>query len=137
MIACPFTNSTNQSGCQANLDTAFGLTDLANVADCVPQFEEVGYIYFGDRGAKGDFFLAKGDEKKQTHYVHAVQHLGSEWTSCLRFRDCLIANPIARRRYSLLKHTLLEQFASDRKAYTNGKAFLIEALLREAADGEL
>ncbi len=116
------------------LDIAVGLIHLADVSECVPLLENAGYSYFGDRGAKGDFFFAKGEEKKRTHYLHAVEYSGSEWNSCLLFRDHLLANRIARQRYSLLKHTLSAQFANDREAYTNGKVVLIETLLREAAE---
>jgi GrpB-like predicted nucleotidyltransferase (UPF0157 family) len=115
------------------LDIAVAVADMPTVTECVPLLEALGYTYFGDRSGKGDYFFAKGEERSRTHYIHMAEHTGPEWTTMLRFRDYLIANPAARQRYSDLKHGLAQQHAADRQAYTAGKEAFIQAALREAS----
>lgn len=117
------------------LDIAVAVADLSIVAECVPALKSLGYSYFGDRGEKGDHFFARGAEQHRTHYIHLLLHSGTEWSACLRFRDHLTACPEARQRYSRLKHRLSEQYESDRQSYTEGKAALIQSILREASGG--
>ncbi len=129
--------STSVPGLAAKpiLDVAVAVGDIPAIMRCVPLLEALGYIYFGDRSEKGDYFFAKGGAQSRTHYVHMVEHLSPEWVTMLRFRDYLIANPAARQRYSDLKYRLYQRHAEDRKAYTDGKAALIQTLLREASSG--
>ncbi len=49
----------------------------------------------------------------------------------LRFRDYLIVNSAARQSYWEIKKKLCHHYASDRQAYTEGKAAFIQSILRE------
>ena len=115
------------------LDIAVAVADLPTVAECAPLLEALGYEAFGDRSGKGDFFFAKGADEGRTHYLHLAEHAGAEWAAMLRFRDHLRAHPAARRRYAALKRRLCRRHPDDRAAYSDGKAALIQSLLREAA----
>ena len=51
------------------------------------------------------------------------------------FRDRLRRDPSARAAYLELKETLAARFPHDRRAYTDGKAAFIEALLGDELGG--
>lgn len=115
------------------LDIAIAVETLTTIAECVPLLEAIDYTYFGDRSGKGDYLFVKGDERNRTHHLHMAEHTSPEWKTMLRFRDRLIADPVARRRYADLKRRLYEKHSNDRAAYTAGKDAFIEELLREVS----
>ncbi len=61
------------------------------------------------------------------YHLHAVVHGDPDWTTRLRFRDRLRAEPALRARYVALKEDLAARFAENRESYTEGKSDFILA----------
>lgn len=67
----------------------------------------------------------------RTHHLHLVAIDDPQWGNYLQFRDRLRADEALRIRYAMLKHTLQQQFAQDRKGYTAAKQEFIRGILRQ------
>ena len=61
------------------------------------------------------------------YHLHAVVYGSDDWTTRVRFRDRLRADPALRARYLALKEDLAARFAGNREAYTGGKSEFILA----------
>ncbi len=71
------------------------------------------------------FMRQSGGVRK--YHLHAVVYGEPDWTTRLRFRDRLRAEPALRARYVALKEDLATRFAGNREAYTEGKSDFIQA----------
>lgn len=69
-----------------------------------------------------------------THYIHVVIWGEKNWNNYLNMRDYLNAHEDRAKEYSELKERLAKEYPEDRAAYTNGKAALIEDILRCAEE---
>ena len=69
-----------------------------------------------------------------THYIHVVIWEEKNWNNYLNMRDYLNAHEDRAKEYSELKERLVKEYPEDRAAYTNGKAALIEDILRCAEE---
>ena len=114
------------------LDIAVAVHDLSAAEALLPQLEQAGFRY-AQQEEEG-FLLVCGDAEKdtRTHHIHVVLAGGERWLNYLAFRDYLNASAAAAEGYERIKLQLLEQFRSDRKAYTAGKEEFIRGTLRWA-----
>ncbi|MFJ2953070.1 GrpB family protein [Streptomyces sp. NPDC087270] len=118
------------------IDVMAVLDDLAAVAARVEPLARIGYEYRPGSFAadEGHMFLRKMADGKRTHHLHAVA-AGSPLADGYRlFRDFLIANPEAARRYGVIKRTLAAQFAYERQGYVEEKERLVTVLMAGARE---
>ena len=112
------------------IDIAITVAAPAVIPACRPQLQDPGYIDRGDAGTEGGYlFVKECSPEVRTHYLHVVAIDDPQWRNYLRFRDILRADDRVRARYGEIKKILQEQFAQDRKAYTDGKIDFIRGVL--------
>jgi GrpB-like predicted nucleotidyltransferase (UPF0157 family) len=107
------------------------LTQAKQVA--VSQLKSLGYDYWCDNPDRQRMFFVKGLPPKgpRTHHVHMVEPDSRLWEHLL-FRDYLRQHPEEARLYEGLKYDLARRYATDREAYTSGKADYIESVMQAA-----
>ena len=96
----------------------------------VPSLAALGYEPRGDQGVPGRELLVRGRSTARTHHLHLVALDSAQWREPLIFRDRLRAEPALAGAYAALKLELATKHASDRSAYTDGKACFIMAAQR-------
>jgi GrpB-like predicted nucleotidyltransferase (UPF0157 family) len=116
------------------IDIAVALRRLEDVGKCIEPLKRLGYEYKGEEGHPGRFFLAKGDPRRRTHYLHMVEWNSDSWKELLRFRDYLRQHKEVAEEYARLKRELAQKSQGNRDLYTPGKAEFIETVLRMAED---
>ncbi len=104
-------------------------------AEIAPVLEARGYDYFW-RPTHGDdgepfyaWFIRRDAGGRRTHHLHMVEPTFAEHWERLHFRDYLIANPEAARRYERLKRDLAAAHPTDRAAYSAAKTDFIRAAM--------
>lgn len=117
------------------LDIAVAVGNFNAVTPLFPALESHGFIHRPQCDDAGQFLLVCGDfsADTRTHHIHIVKSGSTEWRNYLNFRDYLRAFPGKAQNYEQLKASLADRFPQDRKAYTAGKAELIQRILRDAA----
>lgn len=93
-----------------------------------PTISPIGYTQH-IAGPKNHAVYVHSDAGRRTHILHVFS--ADQWTDCNQrlFRDKLLRDPEARRRYQDLKLSLAH--AVDGRDYTAAKRSLIEELLNE------
>ena len=135
LVAIEHVGSTAIPGLAAKpvIDILAAVTSLAAGTTAVPALEALGYDCRGENGIPGRLFFRKGlGEFKRTHHLHLVQAGHEQWTSMLTFRDYLRSHPGDAQRYEALKRALSVKYRDNRRAYTNGKAGFVQAILEKA-----
>ena len=135
LVAIEHVGSTAIPGLAAKpvIDTLAAVTSLAAGTTAVPALEALGYDCRGENGIPGRLFFRKGlVEFKRTHHLHLVESGHEQWTSMLAFRDYLRSHPGDAQRYEALKRALSVKYRDNRRAYTNGKAGFVQAILEKA-----
>jgi GrpB-like predicted nucleotidyltransferase (UPF0157 family) len=107
------------------------LTQAQQVA--VSQLKSLGYDYWYDNPDSQRMFFVKGLPPKgpRTHHIHMVEPDSLLWERLL-FRDYLRQHPEEARRYEGLQYDLARRYATDREAYTSGKAEYIDSVMQAA-----
>ena len=112
------------------IDIAVAVASPAVIPSIRPPLCALGYIGRGDAGMVGGYLFAKERAPEvRTHHLHVVAIDDPQWRNYLRFRNMLRTDGVVRTRYGELKKSLQEQFAHDRKAYTDGKHDFIRGVL--------
>ena len=115
------------------IDIVVSVTSLADDEAKISALSALGYDCRGENGIPGRLFFRKGlVEFKRTHHLHLVEVGHEQWVSMLAFRDYLRSHPGDAQRYESLKRALAEKFRDNRRAYTNGKAEFVHAVLAKA-----
>ena len=113
-------------------DLAVGLANDQDLPAIVDKLEEDGWDYVGDAGDHGGHvFVLEARPRLRVAHLHLVDYGGTQWQNYLRFRDLLVGSPKARGQYEAVKLRLAERYRDDRKAYTDGKTAVVEALLAD------
>ena len=119
------------------IDILVGVTSLAGAELKIPALEALGYECRGENGIPGRLFFRKGlIEFRRTHHLHLVEAGHEQWESLLAFRNHLRSHPEEARQYEDLKRELAAKFYDNRKAYTDGKAGFVNAVLAKARQQE-
>ncbi|MCQ2462432.1 MAG: GrpB family protein [Clostridia bacterium] len=120
------------------IDIAVGVNSFDEILKKKAELEESGF-YFRESRVENQLLFAcgsyyDGTGEKQTHFIHAVIHGGSEWQNYLLFRDYLNENITAAKEYEALKLKLAEECPVDsgREHYLSGKHGFIRNLIRTA-----
>lgn len=132
MISIEHIGSTSIPGLLAKpiIDILMGVKDLNDVEQMHIILVAKGYTYRGNCSNDKRILYVKGSEELRTHHLHITEYMNSLWQRDIYFRDYLIANPIAREEYALLKKGLAESFGQNRELYTKGKADFIISVLK-------
>ena len=112
------------------LDILVGTAALDEPGEFARLLAPLGYEYAPGAGVPGHLVFGKGAPR--THLVHVVRHGDPEWTSALRFRDALRADPRLAAEYAALKSELAARYPERRAEYTDAKAAFILRVLGEA-----
>ncbi len=115
------------------IDIAVGVSKIEDIVPYIALLEQHGIIDRGEDIA-GQRLFAMGDFENdtRTHHIHVVPYGCAAWRHYINFRDYLNAYPDKAALYDKRKQELAQQFADDRKHYTEGKQELINQLLAEA-----
>ncbi|QOR70822.1 GrpB family protein [Ruania alkalisoli] len=76
-------------------------------------------------------FLVHAVDERRAAHLHLVEAGSARWAQQLAFRDALRADPALVRGYAALKEALAAEHATDREAYTAGKADFVRRVLNE------
>lgn len=112
------------------LDIGIAVRNFEKAAVCIEPMVQLGYDYYGENGIPRRHFFVKGDPR--THHVHMNEITSRDWEALVVFRDYLIQHPEIAQEYAELKLELAQRFPTDRQAYLDGKAVLIERVLQLA-----
>jgi GrpB-like predicted nucleotidyltransferase (UPF0157 family) len=115
------------------IDIVIGISadDIKDINKYKKPFTKIGYDYMRE-DRPNEHLFTKGPEGNRTHYLHMIELNSLAWHEYIKFRDYLINNPEARKRYTDLKIKLATKFANDRKSYTAGKDKLIKEFIKNA-----
>ena len=114
------------------IDLAVGVSTANDVDAVRRKLEGAGWIYRGDAGESGGLvFVLEARPWFRVAHLHAVEHRGRQWLEYLLLRDLLRQSPNACARYAAVKLRLIEELGSDRKAYTEAKTDIVQALVRD------
>lgn len=115
------------------IDIAVGVQEIEDIMPYAELLEQHGIIYRGeDVSGQRLFVISDFENNTRTHHIHVVKYGSIEWNHYINFRDYLNRHPEKAMLYDACKQKLAQQFAEDRKHYTEGKQELIDQLLQEA-----
>jgi GrpB-like predicted nucleotidyltransferase (UPF0157 family) len=114
------------------LDIGIAVGSREDVARCIPPLLSLGYRHLGHRSEQMGEVFEKLGPSGWTHCIHIVEVHSPHWGDYLLLRDYLKTSHEARESYEHLKREFAERYALDRRAYTAGKAELIQELLVRA-----
>lgn len=130
--------STSVPGLAAKpiIDVMAEAEDLdAAVASFGAELAAAGWCYvppeLDQREWRRFFVLPDPSGQHRAAHLHLIQAGHHRWRDQLAFRDALRADPALVARYAALKRGLIDAYAGEREAYTEGKAdFVREVLAR-------
>ena len=109
------------------IDIGVAVENFEQAAGCIAPLEQLGYLYRGENGIPRRHYFVWGDPV--VFHLHVLERVSQEWRNHLAFRDALRANADLAREYARVKSTLVQQFPTDREAYTDGKGAFIQRVL--------
>jgi GrpB-like predicted nucleotidyltransferase (UPF0157 family) len=115
------------------IDILVGVESLASSRACFAPLAGLGYLYAPYRETEMHWFC-KPDRSRRTHHLHLVPAHSRRFQDELMFREILRARPDVASDYVALKRRLADSHASDREAYTEGKAPFVAKALAAAHD---
>ena len=129
--------STSVPGLKAKpiIDMLLEVFPLPKLEVGIPALEKLGYEYRGEAGIPGRRFFRTNPRTRHLHVFEAGTN--ENVRDMLLFRDYLRASSSIRERYESLKLELARQYSDNREAYTEGKAVLIQELIKEATPWHL
>ena len=115
------------------IDIALGVRSMEEL-EKANEILTLNGIYYRGEDHPGQRLYVCGDIEKDfiTHHIHAVPYGSEPWNNYVKLNDYLNKNPGQAQAYADLKKNLAETYASDRKAYTAGKAAFIGELIKKA-----
>lgn len=95
--------------------------------------QRAGYEDRGEQGIAGRrLFVRRTPQGLSTHHIHVYPEGHDNLRDTLLFCRYLIEHSQWARRYHDRKHELAEQYPTDRGAYTDGKAAVIQEVIQRA-----
>lgn len=129
--------STSISGMWAkpNIDIMVVVPEISRIKRFRDAMESLGYTAHGDYShIKEEYFTEDLPSGERLTSIHVFQKGNPEIQSHINFRDYLINNENARKRYIEIKRNLAHEKGLHYRAYDDGKQQLISQLNKEAAE---
>ena len=126
--------STSVEGMSAKpcIDIDVIIEDYSVFHAVVSRLKTIGYIHEGDLGIKNrEAFEYSGKEHLQKHHLYVCPKYSEELHRHITFRNFLLSNPTAAKKYSLIKEKAAELFQNDIDGYIEYKSLCIEELYKE------
>jgi GrpB-like predicted nucleotidyltransferase (UPF0157 family) len=127
--------STAVAGMDAKpiIDLMVAMPLLRAPASLYDALRTLGYEHRPDDEDVSDrLFFAKGSRDNRTHHLSACTADSTFWRIHLYFRDKLRTDAALAEEYRVLKRGLAARHASDRAAYTEGKARFVARVVAGA-----
>lgn len=134
IIGIEHIGSTSVEGMSAKpcIDIDVIIEDYSVFYAVVSRLNTIGYIYEGDLGIKNrEAFKYSGKEHLQKHHLYVCPKYSEELHRHITFRNFLLSNPTAAKKYSLIKEKAAELFQNDIDGYIEYKSSCIEELYKE------
>ena len=134
IIGIEHVGSTSVEGMSAKpcIDIDVVIEDYSAFAAVVDSLKAIGYIHEGDLGIKDrEAFKYSGKEHLQMHHLYVCPKYSKELHRHITFRNFLLSNPTAAKKYSLIKEKAAELFQNDIDGYIEYKSSCIEELYKE------
>ena len=133
IIGIEHVGSTSVEGMSAKpcIDVDVIIKDHTVFDAVVDKLASIGYIHEGDLGIKDrEAFKYTDKPHLMTHHLYVCPQDSEELHRHITFRDLLLSNVEAARKYSLVKQTAAELFPNDIDKYIEYKSPCIEELYR-------
>jgi GrpB-like predicted nucleotidyltransferase (UPF0157 family) len=109
------------------IDIAIAVNDFEEAKKCIPLVVGLGYEYRGEYGIPRRHYFVRGEPR--LFHLHMMEVTSPNWHNLLLFRDYLIGHPESAGEYTALKKRLAEMYPTEREAYLEGKAELVQRIL--------
>lgn len=99
----------------------------------IKPLESLQFVFWENNPRTDRMFFVKGMPpfgEKRTHHVHVRK--SEDIQSELLFRDFMKHHPKEAQKYAVLKREMMNQYETDRDAYTNAKKEFIETIIAKA-----
>ena len=134
IIGIEHIGSTSVEGLFAKpcIDIDVIIEDYSVFHTVVSRLKTIGYIHEGDLGIKNrEAFKYSGKEHLQKHHLYVCPKYSEELHRHITFRNFLLSNPAAAKKYSLIKEKAAELFQNDIDGYIEYKSPCIKELYKE------
>ena len=134
IIGIEHIGSTSVEGMSAKpcIDIDVVIEDYSVFHAVVARLKTIGYIHEGDLGIKNrEAFKYSGKEHLQKHHLYVCPKYSEELHRHITFRNFLLSNSTAAKKYSLIKEKAAELFQNDIDGYIEYKSSCIEELYKE------
>lgn len=113
------------------IDIAVGVKKLDLILSFNDVLNENGFIFRESDHEEQLLYTVKAKLNPDIakSYIHVVTFNSKAWKNYLSFRDYLLKNEDAAKRYETLKIKLAEKYRNDRKSYTSSKQKFIDEIL--------
>lgn len=118
------------------LDIAVAVSSFDDVADMEYKLKahHIYHVYHKDDNEQLFFECRDMDAGVCTAHIYVVLENGDRWNHFLQFKDYLSINTDRLKKYNTLKQELAERYATDRRAYHQGKTRFMQNIMVEATD---
>lgn len=118
------------------LDIAVAVSSFDDVIDMEQKLKahNIHHVYHKDESDQLFFICQDMDAGVCTAHIYVVLENSEKWDDFLQFKDYLSVNTDRLRKYNTLKQELAERYATDRRAYHQGKTRFIQNIMVEATD---
>lgn len=116
------------------IDVAVVVPTAELVPTAIERLIAAGYQHEGDLGITGREAFALPPDAVHYHHLYVVVEGNKPHQDHVLLRDHLRTNAVDRERYADLKRELAHLLHTDRSAYVEAKAALVEELIARAGD---
>ena len=133
IIGIEHVGSTSVEGLSAKpiIDIDVIIKDYSIFAAVVSRLEAIGYIHEGDLGIKErEAFKYSDKSYLQQHHLYVCPQQSEELQRHITFRDFLVNNPEAVKKYGAVKEKAAQLFPNNIEKYIEYKSHCIEELYK-------
>ena len=133
IIGIEHVGSTSVEGLSAKpiIDIDVIIKDYSIFAAVVSRLEAIGYIHEGDLGIKErEAFQYSDKSYLQQHHLYVCPQQSEELQRHITFRDFLVNNPEAVKKYGAVKEKAAQLFPNNIEKYIEYKSHCIEELYK-------
>jgi GrpB-like predicted nucleotidyltransferase (UPF0157 family) len=104
------------------------------ISEGISRLESLGYVHRGDLGVEGREAFQAPDCSGPEHHLYLVVEGSGAYRDHVDLRDHLSEHPDDAHRYTERKRAVAHLLRSDREAYVDAKADVIQDILRRARE---